>query len=200
MINGDCICQGVDLLVNDCDETSLVLGDSLLTAVKYDAINDVQSISTVPSAARVGFVGGKSVLLDVGFETQTNTVFSAVIDTCEDNGSNLLGEELLTRSYVEQGLQVMPADLAAMIEVIDIPEVDEQVVRFYIEKAGPVRLTIVSMEGEMLYELADHEYPQRGLYSKRISTKKLVPGNYSVVLSAETGKIKTLLTVEGVRG
>lgn len=200
MIDSDCICQGIDLLVNDCDETSLVLGDSLLTAVKYDAINDVQSISTVPTASRVGFVGGKSVLLDVGFETQPNTVFSAVIDTCEDNSGNLLGQELLQRSYVEQGLQAMPADLTTMIEVIDIPEVDEQLVRFYIEEEGPVRLKILGMDGKTLYVLVDNEYPQRGLYTKRIGTKKLAPGNYSVVLATSTGKLKAPLSVEGSDG
>lgn len=192
--NSDCECIGNSLLVNDCDEQNLTLGDSLLTAPKYDAIDDVTSVSTIPAASKVGFVGGQSVVLDVGFETQPNSVFSAAIDTCETT-SNLVGQALVQRSLLEQGSQQQPADLQNFIEVIDVPENDEILVRYYIDQPGPVQLSIIGLGGETVALLSDHEYPTKGLYTKRLRTKKLLDGVYSVELSSEAGKHKARMSV-----
>ncbi len=167
-------CQGRNLLVNECEDTNLALGDVMLYTDVFSAVNHLSAVSTITQQNKVGFVGGKSVVLDPGFETQPNTVFIASIDTCAIHVVSDLARPL-ARGFTplkpkeEYDLMVVP--------VLDSDMVD---IHFYLKSPGKVILKII--ENDQSHIITDHEFLNNGHYRKRIRTKKLSVGIHSVTL------------------
>ena len=179
----NCICKGTPLEENQCIEDFLVLGDTLLSTDNYSARDYVQSISEVDSNSRVSFIGGTSVSLNVGFETQGSTVFLASIDTCEVVNSSR--QRVMSRQEVfRRKKEKEAADKLAGLQVLPKEGSDIQVIKFYIDQPGQVKLLIKDKADKTLYTLIDTEFKNKGLYSKRIRTKKMDPGYYTVALES----------------
>ena len=181
----NCICVGTPLEENQCIEEFLVLGDTLLSTDNFSAKNYVQSISQVDSNSRVSFIGGTSVSLNVGFETEGSTVFLASIDTCEvvnASRQNVLSRQEVFRRKKEKEA----ADKLAGLQVIASEGTDVQLIKFYIDQPGPVKLLIQDKAENTLYTLIDTDFKNKGLYTKRIRTKKLDPGYYTVALQSSS--------------
>lgn len=195
VIDEDCNCTGINLLKNKCDTLDLVLGNSVLATDNYSAINTIESISTVEDSTMVSFIGGKSVTLNVGFAAEGNSLFIAAIDTCDTSNSGGVSSRELRTAFNGAGQQQRPSDLITSIEVIAVPDSDEQIIRFYIDQPGLVKIVINDTGRQPLYEIANHEYKQMGLFSKRIRTHKLDPGVYLVQLSTATANEVAKMTV-----
>ena len=73
---------------------------------------------------------------------------------------------------------------------------DVQLIKFYIDQPGQVKLVIKNKADKTLYTLIDTEFKNKGLYSKRIRTKKLDPGYYTVALESPSVREVEKLVVQ----
>lgn len=173
--DNNCICFGQNLLVNECDDLNLSLGDVTLLTDVYSAIEHVTSVSTIDLVSTVGFVGGKSITLDVGFETMPNAVFIASIDTCEVT---------VMRPETKPSASVFHKPKSSenkMLRIVPVPDSDMVDIHFTLTEPGLSILKIIENNGST-YTLANHNYLNKGHYRKRIRTKKLNSGIHSVTL------------------
>jgi len=182
--NANCECEGIPYDENACDEENLTLGDSTLFTEKYSAQDYINSISQIANNNVVSFIGGGSIILDVGFETGENTLFLAAIDTCEDTSNKVA----LIESREEIIAQIRQEFEMAKIEglkLIPIEDSDEQIIQFYLKQGGSVELSVLDSNGDKVFSLLNHEFKNGGVYKKRIRTKKFDPGVFNVELKVD---------------
>ncbi len=186
--NSNCVCVGQNLLVNACENLNLSLGDSTLTTNVYSAVEHVTAVSTIEQQNTVGFVGGKSVVLNAGFETQPDVVFIASIDTCSTNGVS---------PQIPQGNIAMRAKGATNTETLTIiPVADTDLVDliFTLKEPGKVVLKVTE-NNNLSHTIVNHEYLNKGVYRKRIRTKKLSGGIHTVsLITSKTSLLEKLFT------
>lgn len=173
--DNNCTCVGINLLVNECEDMNLSLGDSTLYSNVYSAVQEVTALSTIDNESSVGFVAGQSILLDVGFETMPNAVFVASIDPCDPETGGLLAQTQLAKEQ----LKPRAPNKSKVLEVIPVPNSDLVDIHFYVEKPSHVVLQLKD-DKNILYSIADHEYINKGHYRKRIRTKRLNTGVHTV--------------------
>ncbi|MFM2393664.1 MAG: hypothetical protein RLZZ546_1646, partial [Bacteroidota bacterium] len=173
----NCVCKGLPMAENLCDDNIVILGDSLLYPTNYSAIMHVQSISQIASNASTSFVGGKYIELNPGFMSEEGAIFLATIDTCNSTiaNSSRIANRLAKRQT--QNEKLMPTD---WLTITNDDTNDEVLATFYVEKAGEVDLQILDALLKPIYTLAKYQYPNKGFYSKRFRTKKLQPGLYTI--------------------
>jgi hypothetical protein len=190
--NDNCECKGSLMDKNDCVENNVMLGDSALFTSKYSAIQQVMSISDIAQDSRVAFVGGKSVILDVGFETNGQTLFMATIDSCDTSGGGSFGPtrgEQLEEKALEREQNKID------VLTVTLLEDGNMMISYYVEKPGKATLTVTNMVGEKLYTLADHDFKNQGLYRKVFPLTKFIPGNYQVNLTSQEHQLSKRMTV-----
>ena len=173
--NNQCECLGQNLLINECEDMNLTLGNVTLFTDVYSAVEHVTAISTVDQQSTVGFVGGKSVILDVGFETMPNSVFIASIDTCANNA--VMSE---TPPISSARINTKPTDNKVLM-IVPVPDSDMVDIHFNLTEPGKTILKILENNGHT-HTITNHEYLNKGHYRKRIRTKKLNSGIHSVTL------------------
>lgn len=176
----NCLCVGTNVYENDCEDMMIVLGDTLLSTEKFSAVDYVQSVSEIDAESKVSFVGGNSVTLNVGFETQANTVFIAAIDTCEIINNAREEDVLNRRMVIADKLSQQAKDIAIGLQVNSIEGTDIQEIKFYVDQPGLVTINLLDKSQKVVYTLVNHEYENKGLYKKRLRTKKLDQGVYTV--------------------
>ena len=192
--DNNCNCEGTLFDENDCGEDMVMLGDSVLMTNKFSAIDGVNSISHVAENSRVSFVGGKSVLLDVGFETTGQTVFQASIDPCE-TALRLAQEKSRAQALKEKAVQREEHKLNIL--TISHEEDDRILISFYLEQEGFATIEITDQMGNKEFMLTEHKYSNPGLYRKWIRKNRLQSGNYNVnFVTADVALTKNLVVVE----
>ncbi len=175
--NGDCICEGVQLLENLCEEDIMILGDSTLIPNNYSAIQYVQSMSQVVTNQRTSFIGGQYVELTPGFNSEEGAIFIAAIDTCSSTTAN--GSRIAARLAARQIKK--PVDVPEkMLEVLQRTDSDIVDVAFYVPSKARVKLEILDEQLRVQHVLIDFDYPNMGHYTKRFRTKKLDAGLYTM--------------------
>jgi len=190
--NNDCLCQGDDIGENECVDQNLTLGDSTLFTDIFSAEVYVNSISKIASDNVVSFVGGASITLNPGFETEDNTLFLATIDTCETIAGR--AQQIISRSdIIEQRRTQQEEDKLKTLQVIKDETTDWVTVKFYLPSGEDVKLQVVGSNGRVVSTLADHTFINGGLYEKRFRTKTLDSGIYTVQLLA--GKLSDVKRV-----
>lgn len=190
--DNNCECKGSAFDVNDCGEIMVMLGDTILTTSKYSAIEDVMSLSTIAPSNKVSFVGGKSVILDVGFETDGQSVFLAAIDSCDaqsGNGNLSTREEILIQKRLEN--KILEQNTLTITQIND----NEVMVSYYIKSPGEAQLEIYDMMGDRKYQLINHEFKNKGLYHKRFLLSRFNAGNYQIILRSSEKSVNRLLNV-----
>ncbi len=192
IFNENCECAGSLIDENDCGESVVILGDSTLYTNKFSAIDEVSSISHIAANNKVSFVGGKSIILDPGFETYGQTLFLASIDPCDTP---------VFRSAIKSRADKLK-EAAAKREVeklneltVTLIEKDEILVSYFIEKPGQASIYITDQMGEKIQTLVDFKFENQGLYSKRFRTKKLGKGSISVSFQSEEKVISKRITL-----
>jgi hypothetical protein len=188
----NCECKGKNILENECEEPEVVLGDVMLYSDVYSALNTVTSVSTVDGGSKVGFIGGQYVLLDIGFETQPDAVFVASIDSCEGNGFLMPENEFQYSQFLKQKTR----ENQEILQIIPVYDTDLADVFFSVDQPGRTSLVLKSKE-QIHYTLTDHEFINKGLYRKRIRTKRLSDGLHQLQLITPRNSKSEKLTISG---
>lgn len=190
--NASCECIGQNLLENECAEDNVILGDSTLYTEVYSAIEEVTSSSMIDQSSFVGFVAGESIILEVGFETQPNTNFIAIIDTC-DQSSNNAPAGLMAKKETKRISYKRTDELT----IIPVEGTDQQVISFYLDNPTNVLLEIYDSSNSLVHQIISHDYTNHGYFFKRLRTKKLLNSKYTVKLTT-TEKTESKIMYVGV--
>ena len=184
--DGNCNCEGQNLLLNECDNTDLALGNVALNTNVYSAINHVTSVSHINNQDTVGMVGGKSVVLNPGFETVGNVVFVASIDPCGTGDQQLLSKPNIHNTVLQ--------DVTESLTIVPVKESDILDIHYVITKPGKVTLKIDDNGKKII--LVDHDHINSGHYIKRIRTKRLNNSSPAVsLITAENTLVKNLNSI-----
>lgn len=181
--DGNCNCAGQSLLANECDNSNLYLGNIALNSNVYSAINHVTSISHINPQDTVGIVGGKSVIMNPGFETIGDVIFIASIDTCATGGQQILARANTQSQQIKQDVESLTVIPEENSDFVDI--------HYVITKPGKVLLKIV--DNDQKHILADYEHLNNGHYIKRIRTKKISNSSAYVMMVTSENSIREML-------
>lgn len=180
--NEECLCEGTPLLVNQCEEETLVLGDSLLSPNNYSAIEFVQSVSQVMTEERTSFIGGSYVMLQPGFESEPGAIFYASIDTCVESNNNRI---MANQTYVPLKQNDVPLQI---LKVTDNPDNDEILISFYLESGSKPNIYLSDLQFNKVNTIFYDDIRNKGHYTKKLRHKKIEQGSYFVVMEVD-GKI-----------
>ena len=175
----DCQCGGVNLLQNICDNLSLILGDTLLLTNNYSARQNLESQSTISTMQMVSFYGGKEVVLNPGFETQSNTTFWASIDDCPELAA--------IKESDPQSLQKKKEALEEhAIIVTKLDQEDLFSVSFFVKEVGKGSLYFVERSNGKKTQVFSGDFSNKGWYHKVFRNKKLQDASlYDVVYEVQ---------------
>ena len=198
--DNNCLCYGDQMEENECLVENLTLGDSTLYSDIFSAEIFVNSISKIASANVVSFVGGSSVTLNPGFETEDNTLFIATIDTCEITEARSLSEAEVSAVEVRTELisQKRQADEETKLLKLKVTEVDGsdfQTIKFYIPEGGEVDIVITDNSEKKIFDILSHKFTNQGVYEKKIRTKKFDSGVYNVLMTYDGYTIREKIVV-----
>lgn len=186
VINESCVCEGTNTAFNECLTDTLSLGDTLIIADVHSAIELVESENTIGSNGYVVYISGDEISLEPGFETVLGSNFEAFIELCttsaDDDNDN---DELLKSKKPNDILKVLP-----------IPDTDTQIIEFYLDEPGQVKIDIVGKDNKEIINLLDVEFINGGIFQKYIRTFKLEPGVYNVIYTSAQGKELEKITVQ----
>ncbi|MBK9733821.1 MAG: hypothetical protein IPO92_02140 [Saprospiraceae bacterium] len=189
VFNGNCECIGENLYVNQCQDMNLTLGDVTLETDVYSAIHHVTSTSNIATQSTVSLIGGESVTLEVGFETQSNAIFVAAIDACDPNRPTL--SEVSNKSESLYAARLLKS---SDLMVVPVPDSDMVDIHYKINNPGQVILRVVDKDNKV-YTLANNKYENKGQFRKRIRTAKLSNGIHTVSLTTSSKTIIEKLIV-----
>jgi hypothetical protein len=180
---------------NECEDENLTLGDSTLYSDIFSAESYVNSISKIASENVVSFVGGSSVTLNPGFETEDNTLFIATIDTCETVEERILSAVEVRSEIISQKRQADEETKLLKLKVTEIEDSDYQVIKFYIPEGGKVDIIITDNSEQKLFDILSHKFTNQGVYEKKIRTKKFDSGVFNVLMTYDGHTIREKIVV-----
>lgn len=186
VINENCVCVGFTNVFNDCAVDTLMLGDTLIVLDTLSAVDFIQSSNTIGVSEMVMFVAGDQISLEPGFETVLGSNFEAFIEFCEGSGA---------QEEEDEEPVLKSKDNIDLLRVFEVPETDIQVIEFYVEDRGNIKLDIIDASGKEIYTLINTEFINKGLYRKRLRTKKLSQGIYQVIYQYDKKKELEEMTV-----
>ena len=192
--DNNCLCTGDQVEENECQDENLTLGDSTLYTDIFSAEAYVNSISKIASNNVVSFVGGSSVTLNPGFETEDNTLFIATIDTC-DTAEERLAQIALRSEIISQNRQDQEETKLLRLKVSEIENTDLQSIKFYIPEGGQVDISIIDLSDTKVFDILSHEFTNQGVYEKKIRTKKFDSGVYNVLMTYDGYSIREKIVV-----
>lgn len=188
--NNNCECAGSKIDENDCVDEVLALGDTTIHTSKYSAKQTILSLNDIAAENRVGFVAGNAITLEPGFETKTNTVFVAAIDPCDNTSAMIISRAQI----IDQERQKREEDKIKVLSVEKL-EGDQYMVSFYLEEPGVARLDIKDSMGNLIFNLVNHEFSNKGLYRKIFSSRKFNGTNYKVEFKTKENTMIEKLTI-----
>lgn len=160
----NCECKGINLALNPCDETIMVLQDTTLNAQVLGAEISITALSSVQVNGIVGMVAGDYIELNPGFETQLSSTFLASINPCAPSSVTNEDENILA-SRNSSELSYLFTKRVAETDYLDI--------FFRIDGKSHPKLVLTDLKNNINYYIVDNELMNKGLYRKRIRTKKL---------------------------
>ncbi len=177
IIDTNCNCVGNSAALNDCIINTLSLGDTLLYTGNYSAITNVNSANDLTNNQDIKYIAGQTIDLLPGFEVPQGTIFEVIIEPCTNAATVIIPEKLkrINDSKDSDPLHVLP-----------MPDSNYQIIEFHAKTAGSYILDIIDKEGKVLFNIFDNELLNKGIYTKRIRTKKLNTGVYQVHLHNDT--------------
>ena len=166
--NDNCECQGINLVANPCDEELILLQDTTLNEQIVGAQLSVTAQSNVHVEGTAAMVAGNYVELNPGFYTDPNVIFMASIAPCDT--TSIVNRELLASRIekISDASDDLPYLFVRQVEKTDFIDI-----YFKLDGKSQVKLTIADDNSAITYHLADFELWNKGLYRKRIRTKKL---------------------------
>ena len=190
----NCECKGKNLFENECDEVLLALGDSTIYSDVFSAETYVSSISNVAPENTVSMIAGSAVTLNPGFETGTDAIFLASIDTCETQTGGL--SEIMPRSKIVEMLKKQAEiDKTIPLQVLQNKNSEDVKIKFFLKEAGDIKLIIKDQNDQIVFTILDNKLRNKGLFQKNINTRKFNQGSYIVELTTQEGIHKQALHV-----
>ncbi len=164
----NCECKGLNLIQNPCDEVTILVQNTILEAQVLGAEISINTLSTVSVDGVAAMIAGEYIELQPGFETLPNAVFLASIGPCDIDSSALMitdeSDMVAKRGDSEEELYLFAKK---------IDNTDYWDIYFKIDAKSQPRLILTDLKNEITYFLVDNEILNKGLYRKRIRTKKL---------------------------
>ncbi len=194
--NNNCECIGEHLYENECDNQTLVFGDVNMDSEVHSAIETVTAISNINDGEYVGFIAGDFIELNPGFETLGESNFSAFIDTCAQGSVQLPAndDETIGRSSTpEQKKKELTEDL---LNLVKVPNTDQFVIEYRLNKGKHAKLEILDQNNRIIATLVNKDFRNKGIYTKRIRTKRLIQSWYTVRLITSENTLTKKLAVE----
>lgn len=185
VINEACVCEGTNTAFNECLVDTLSLGDTLIVSDFHSASELINSSNTIGDNGYVMYISGNKIDLEPGFEVVLGSNFEAFIEQCTSSAQDEGNDEFLKRKQ--------PKDI---LKVLQVPDSDKQIIEFFLENPGQVKIDIVGKGNKIFYNLLDLEFINNGIFQKHIRTFKLEPGVYNVVYTTEKGKELERFTVQ----
>lgn len=164
--NDNCECQGFDLAVNPCDEAIMLVQDTLLTQDVLGAQVSITSSDNVSVDGLASMVAGNYVVLNPGFETMNNSVFMASVGPCDESIAE--DQDEMFASRVSDNPEESP-----YLSVKKVRDTDMLDIYFRMDGKGHAKLSLLDGTNDVVYYLHDAELWNKGIYRKRIRTKKL---------------------------
>lgn len=187
--DNDCNCFGLSITENQCNVDTLLLGDTLIYSDNYSAIEYVESMNIVDTSIILSLIGGEEVSLDIGFDAPANSDLWVLIDTCGVGAKvKLIDPPMLLEERMKAETDIL--------KVISKEGTDDHIIQFKLEKPELIQLEIHDANGRFITSLANYKYDNKGIYFKRIRTKKLDAGVYTVTLKSATIDEKERLIVK----
>jgi hypothetical protein len=180
----NCNCVGMEIQQNPCVIQNLNLGDSSLSSLVFGAIENVQSISTIPSNDIVSFVAGKSITLQPGFETLPSALFVATIDDCVMQTGPSIQEVARIASKQKNREKVRISKL----EIEDLNNEGDKNIKFFLDKPGIVKLELLDITGTFLYDIIETEYINDGYFEKQLRMQGVSGNDFIIRYTTPSGE------------
>jgi hypothetical protein len=186
LIDVNCDCVGNSVPLNDCDINVLSLGDTLLYTGNYSAISNVNSANLLSNNQDIKYIGGETVDMLEGFEVPIGTAFEVIIEPCTNTTTVIIPDRLKRVHNVADN---------DPLHVLPMPDSDYQIIEFHAMQSGRYVLDIIDKKGDVLYTIFNNDLLNKGIYTKRIRTKKLNTGVYQVHLHNDNISVYEKLVV-----
>ncbi len=191
--DNNCLCKGILLEDNLCTDLIKVLGDSLLKATNYSAVQYVKSISDIKENNSTSFIAGNYIELNPGFSTVNNAVFIAAIDSCNNVLDNMSRLALNINKSIVRKQNEVPTEI---LQILKSDDNDNITVQYYVEKPGFVTLEIKDNMSKTSHILHENIIENQGYYTKIFRTKKMDAGIYNVAYTYNGSKVSKNFIVE----
>jgi hypothetical protein len=166
--NDMCECQGINLFANPCDETIVLLQDTILNQQVIGAEISITSEEIVTVNGVAGMVAGSFVELNPGFETEYNSIFMASVAPCDVNALRQQNPVASRSENLTKNIAELP--FLFVRKTADGKHID---VYFRTEGKSHTKVTVKDAGANVTYYLMDNEVLNEGLFRKRMPTKKI---------------------------
>lgn len=177
--DNNCVCKGLNLSSNPCDEISIILQDTILQSQVVGAEQNVLTLSSVEVDGVAAVVAGNYIELLPGFETKANALFQASIGPCESQ--NILPST--DKNNFARMNRSLESDELSSLFTKPVEKSDYFDIYFRVSRRSHPQLVLHDLGSNIKYFLVDYEILNKGLYRKRIRSKRISDtGNVSLKL------------------
>ena len=176
--------------IDICNNNSINLQRDTIGEATYRTTQNITSIGKVISTVQVNYLAANSILLEPGFEVESNATFCAVIEDCSTSapserqqGNPKESQHPISNSNIEPITFLDNIPLA----VRPNPFNNIATIEFTLEKQTPVRLAVFSANGVLVESLIPNDLLTSGNYSFDFSPRTYSNQIYFVVLTTNKG-------------
>ncbi len=188
-----CQCIGYTLEELDCVLDTLYINQDDLSPNEYHAIMALMSEGKVMHESSVNYKAGLEIVLNAGFEVDLGSSFEASISDCPAPSLAMIDSKS-DETYLKR--KERPKE---SLQVFNLEGSDIQTIRFYLPQPTQVAISLYDESGSLIVPIVNHHYENYGDQYKRIQTRKLDPGIYTVRMDTPNGSILEKMIVLGIQ-
>lgn len=157
------------------------LGNKLLDNGFYSAAHNLTAATTIQMNSNVAFTAGISIKLLPGFNTQTNSTFSASIEDCPSN--NLVGTTANNRAVLKTTPNIISNEL--YFKISPNPIRHQAIIEYKLSTASKVNLIVSDIKGRQIKTLVSNTYLEAGTHQISFLPDNLKKGVYFISLQTK---------------
>jgi len=186
-INATCQCEGYTIEELDCAIDTLLITQDDMSPETYHAISALMSSSRVLEGGDLHYRAGMEIVLEAGFEVERGALMDADIEDCPDElWSGTEGQKFFAIADVSEKSRLLEAPREPnQLEVYSLDGRPDQTIHMHLKDPARVTLDVYDSSSNLITRLVHHYYQDHGDHYKRIQTKKLPPGIYTVKMFVE---------------
>ena len=178
-IDEQCQCIGYSIDEMDCAIDTLYISQDDMAPATYHAISALMSQGRIIDGSDLHYKAGMEIVMRAGFEVEVGSLLDVEIADCPSNlYSGKDGQKLY--AIAEKPVLIEAPRLPTNIEVYRLDERDDQTIHIYLEEPSHVVLDLYDELDKHISRIAELSYQNWGDHYKRVQTKKLDPGVYTV--------------------